>query len=274
MSVRPKLARRAKTPRVVKAVVPRFVHSSKRHELGEESSESEDEDLSDYFEGVVDSDTEFLSEASDTEDEAERAETEDEADNLVDTEDEAERAETEDEADNLVDTEDEAERPETEDEAGRPCTEDEAERPCTEDEAERPYTHDEADNLYDTDDKATKRLYAQDKTGVPANYVFCNRELRWFHPDCFSARELKNDFPQSLRNSCHYYTTTTMPRGTPSGGLKTWVGYNSATKRNYVEMSEACPFRDSNAVYYDDKTSGIKRLASQLNDLENKYRGR
>jgi len=245
MSVRPKLARRAKTPRVVKAVVPRFVHSSKRHELGEESSESEDEDLSDYFEGVVDSDTEFLSEESDTEDEAERAETEDEADNLVDTEDEAER----------------------------PETEDEAERPCTEDEAERPYTHDEADNLYDTDDKATKRLYAQDKTGVPANYVFCNRELRWFHPDCFSARELKNDFPQSLRNSCHYYTTTTMPRGTPSGGLKTWVGYNSATKRNYVEMSEACPFRDSNAVYYDDKTSGIKRLASQLNDLENKYRG-
>ena len=240
MAPRQSLARRAKAPRIVKAAAPRFVNSSNRVDLGEESSESEDDAPSDYEEGVVDSDTELFSDYSD--DSEGRTETEDEADNRAETEDEAE-------TDNLVDTDDEAE--------ARPKTEDEAEaRPKTEDEAEaRPKTEDEA--------------------RIPPNYVFCNRELQWFHPDCFSARELKKEFPNSLRNSCHYYTTKTVQSGkpTPSGGLKTWVGYNSATKRHYVEVSEACPFRDSNAIYYDDETSGVKRLATQLKELEKKYQG-
>ena len=230
MAPRQSLARRAKAPRIVKAAAPRFVNSSNRVDLGEESSESEDDAPSDYEEGVVDSDTELFSDYSD--DSEGRTETEDEADNRAETEDEAE-------TDNLVDTDDEAE--------ARPKTEDEAEaRPKTEDEAR-----------------------------IPPNYVFCNRELQWFHPDCFSARELKKEFPNSLRNSCHYYTTKTVQSGkpTPSGGLKTWVGYNSATKRHYVEVSEACPFRDSNAIYYDDETSGVKRLATQLKELEKKYQG-
>lgn len=246
MAPRQSLARRAKAPRIVKAAAPRFVNSSNRVDLGEESSESEDDAPSDYEEGVVDSDTELFSDYSDdsegrteTEDESEgRTETEDEAEARTKTEDESEgHTQTEDEADNLYDTEDEAEsHPETEDEAeGR----------------------------------------EEDEARIPPNYVFCNRELQWFHPDCFSAQELKKEFPNSLRNSCHYYTTKTVQSGkpTPSGGLKTWVGYNSATKRHYVEVSEACPFRDSNAIYYDDETSGVKRLATQLKELEKKYQG-
>jgi hypothetical protein len=116
---------------------------------------------------------------------------------------------------------------------------------------------------------------------VPKNFVYCNREHKWFHRDSFSAAELKKDFPQSLKQSCHYYITKTGRAKTTNyvrealrgheKGDKVWAGYNTKAEHTFYEVSEACPFKDSNPIRYDDKKSGVKRLAFKLEHIEKKY---